>query len=183
MDYKMLIIPVVVIIAGVVFMLFMSKKGAKSLGKAQACMRNFVLQEYPCLNGKKFSLINLLEDAINAQHIWVVAYDEEGMRLIPAISNPLNQTLKKYEDIAYFDLKKQLAVNLFAGNKSEENEYIPFSAITDVKLDERGKKITLQIGNVKKSFKYQTKDCFGSPQDEELQRFFKYLRQAKSLLD
>ena len=161
MDYKVMIIPIVVVVLGVVFMVFMSRKGANSKGKAQACMKDFVLQEYPCLKGKNFSLINLLEDAVNAQHIWVVAYDEEGMRLIPATSNPLNQTLKKYEDVAYFDLKKQLAANLFAGNKSEENEYIPFSAITDVKMDEKAKKITLQIGNVKKSFKYQMKDCFG----------------------
>ena len=100
-----------------------------------------------------------MEDAVNAQHIWVVAYDKGGMRLIPATSNPFTQTLTKYEDTTpFFDWKKQLAANLFVGNKTEENEYIPYSAVTSAVVDESRKKVVLQIGNVKKSFKYQTKD-------------------------
>ena len=89
----------------------------------------------------------------------MVAYDKGGMRLIPATSNPFTQTLTKYEDTTpFFDWKKQLAANLFVGNKTEENEYIPYSAVTSAVVDESRKKVVLQIGNVKKSFKYQTKD-------------------------
>ena len=75
-----------------------------------------------------------------------------------------------------FDWKKQLAANLFVGNKTEENEYIPYSAVTSAVVDESRKKVVLQIGNVKKSFKYQIKDCFGAPQDEMLNAFFRYLK-------
>lgn len=61
-------------------------------------MKEFAVQEYPCLQEVSFSVINLLEDAINVQHIWVVAYDKGGMRFIPVKSNPFTQTLAKYED-------------------------------------------------------------------------------------
>lgn len=177
MDYKMLIIPGAVIVFGIIFMIVMSARGNKSGGKAQDRMKDFAIQEYPCLKDAPFSVINLLEDAINAQHIWVVAYDKGGMRLIPATSNPFTQTLTKYEDMTpLFDWKKQLAANLFVGNKTEENEYIPYSAITSAVVDESRKKITLEMGNVKKTFKYQTKDCFGAPQDETLNAFFRYLK-------
>ena len=109
MDYKMLIIPGIVIVFGVIFMIVMSARGKKAGGKAQDRMKDFAIQEYPCLKGTSFSVINLLEDAVNAQHIWVVAYDKGGMRLIPATSNPFTQTLTKYEDTTpLFDWKKQL---------------------------------------------------------------------------
>lgn len=176
MDYKLLIIPGVVVVFGIIFMIVMSARGKKSGGKAQDRMKEFAIQEYPCLEGTPFSVINLLEDAANAQHIWVVAYDKGGMRLIPTTSNPFTQTLEKYEDTTFFDWKKQIAANIFAGNKTEENEYIPYAAITSAVVDENRKKIVLQIGDVKKSFKYQLKDCFGAPQEETLNAFFRYLK-------
>lgn len=177
MDFRLFIIPGIVIIFGVIFMVVMSIRGSKSGGKAQERMRSFAIQEYPVLEQTDFSVINLLEDALNAQHIWVVAYDKGGMRLIPATSNPFNQTLTKYEDnTPMFDWKKQLAANLFTGNKTEKNEYIPFTAITEAKVDERSKKIILHIGTVTKSFKYQSKDCFGAPQEDALDKFFRYLK-------
>lgn len=177
MDYTMLIIPVAVIAFGVIFMIIMSARGTKAGGKAQERMKEFAVQEYPCLQDVAFSVINLLEDAINAQHIWVVVYDKGGMRFIPAKSNPFTQTLAKYEDTTpFFDWKKQLAANLFVGNKTEENEYVPYSAITKAEIDESSKKVILHIGNVKKSFKYQLKDCFGAPQDDALNAFFQYLK-------
>ncbi len=177
MDYKLLIIPGVVVVFGIIFMIVMSARGKKSGGKAQDRMKDFAIQEYPCLKDTSFSVINLLEDAVNAQHIWVVAYDRNGMRVIPATSNPLTQTLTKFIDTTpYFDWKKQLAANLFVGNKTEENEYIPYSAITSVTVDEKHKKVILEIGNVKKTFKYQMKDCFGAPQDETLNMFFRYIK-------
>lgn len=139
--------------------------------------KEFAVQEYPCLQDASFSVINLLEDTLNAQHIWVVAYDKGGMRFIPAKSNPFTQTLAKYEDTTpFFDWKKQLAANLFVGNKTEENEYIPYSAITRTEIDESSKKVVIHIGNIKKSFKYQLKDCFGAPQEEALNAFFQYLK-------
>lgn len=159
MDYKLLIIPGTVIIFGVIFMFAMSARGKKSGGKAQACMKNFVIQEYPCLESASFSVINLLENTVNAQHIWVVAYDKGGLRIIPATSNPFTQTLTRYEEEAL------------------ENEYIPYSAITSVTVDESRKKIILQLGNIRKSFKYQMKDCFGAPQEETVKLFFQYLKQ------
>lgn len=177
MDYKLLIIPGVVIVLGVLFMVFMSARGSRSVGKAQERMKEFAVQEYPCLRGTPFSVINLLEDASNAQHIWVVAYDQGGMRLIPTTLNPYTQTLTKYVDVTpLFNWKKQLAANLFAGNKSEENEYIPYSAITSASVDENRKRVSLQLGEVRKSFRYQMKDCFGAPQDETLSAFFRYLK-------
>ena len=177
MDFRLLIIPGVVIVVGIIFMVVMSIRGSKSGGKAQERMRSFAIQEYPILRDTEFSVINLLEDALNAQHIWVVAYDRGGMRLIPAKSNPFNQTLTKYEDnTPMFDWKKQLAANLFVGNKTEKNEYIPFTAITDAKVDERSKKIIFHIGTVTKTFKYQSKDCFGAPQEDALNAFFQYIR-------
>ena len=177
MDYKLLIIPGVVIVFGIIFMIVMSARGKKSGGKAQDRMKDFAIQEYPCLKDTSFSVINLLEDALNAQHIWVVAYDRGGMRVIPATSNPFTQTLTKFIDTTpSFDWKKQLAANLFVGNKTEENEYIPYSAITSVTVDEKRKKVILEIGNVKKTFKYQMKDCFGAPQDETLNMFFRYIK-------
>lgn len=106
MDYRLLIIPGVVIAFGVIFMIVMSARGKKSGGKAQERMKDFAIQEYPCLKGTSFSVINLLEDAVNAQHIWVVAYDKGGMRLIPATSNPFTQTLTKYEDTTPFLIGK-----------------------------------------------------------------------------
>lgn len=172
----MLIIPGVVIVFGIIFMIVMSARGKKSGGKAQDRMKDFAIQEYPCLKGTSFSVINLLEDAVNAQHIWVIAYDKGGMRIIPATSNPFTQTLTKYEDTLHFDLKKYLAANLLTGNKTDENEYIPYSAITSATVDESRKKVIIQIGEVKKSFKYQMKDCFGTPQEETLNLFFQYLK-------
>lgn len=183
MDYKLLIIPVVIVVLGIIFMIVMSARGKQSGGKAQDRMKEFAMQEYPCLKGAPFSVINLLEDAVNAQHIWVVAYDKGGMRLIPATSNPFTQVLTKYEDTTpFFDWKKQLAANLFVGNKTEDNEYIPYSAITNVTVDESRKKVILQIGNAEKSFKYQMKDCFGAPQDETLNAFFRYLKSIKKAI-
>lgn len=176
MDYKLLIIPIVIIVLGIIFMMIMSARGKKAGGKAQDRMKEFAIQEYPCLKGASFSVVNLLEDAINAQHIWVVAYDKEGMRLIPATSNPFSQTLTKYEATTFFDVKKYLAANLFVGNKTEDSEYIPYSAITNATVDEKHQKVILHIGNIKKCFKYQTKDCFGTPQGETLNAFFQYLK-------
>ena len=177
MNYKLLLIPAAFIVFGIVLMIVMSARGKKSVGKAQECMRNFAIQEYPCLKDTSFSVINLLEDAINAQHIWVVAYDKGGMRFIPTRSDPYTQTMTKYVDnTPLLDWTKQLAANLFVGNKTEENEYIPYSAITGVALDESRKRITLEMGNVTKSFRYQAKDSFGCPQEETLNAFFRYLK-------
>lgn len=177
MDYKLFIIPGVVVVLGIIFMIVMSARGKKSGGKAQDRMKDFAIQEYPCLKDTPFSVINLLEDALNAQHIWVVAYDKGGMRLIPATSNPFTQTLTKYKDTTpAFEWKKLIAANVFTGNKTEENEYIPYAAITSAVVDESHKKVVLQLGDVKKSFKYQSKDCFGAPQEETLNEFFRYLK-------
>lgn len=176
MDYTLFIIPVIVVAAGVIFMAFMSSRGTKSVGKAQEKMKAFAVQEYPFLEGKEFSVINLLEDAVNAQHIWVVVYDKSGMRLIPTTSDPFTQTLTKYEDVTFLNWKKQLAANLFVGNKTEENEFIPYTAITRAIVDEYSQKVIIHIGSVEKSFKYQMKDCFGAPQEETLKTFFRYLK-------
>ena len=180
MSMTFLLIPTAVVVFGVVFMLVMNKRGQQAGGKAQDAMRRLALQEYPCLEGKEFSVINLLEDAINAQHIWVIAYDKSGMRLIPAKSNPFTQTMEKYEDdTPLFNWKKQLAAHLFVGNKTESNEYLPFAAVDKAEIDASAQKITLYLGGVRKGFKYQMKDCFGHPQQKELEIFFQYLKQGK----
>lgn len=47
-------------------------------------------------------------------------------------------------------------------------------------MSARGKKVILQIGNVEKIFKYQMKDCFGAPQEDTLDLFFRNLRSSVS---
>ena len=44
MDYRLLIIPGVVIAFGVIFMIVMSARGKKSGGKAQERMKDFAIQ-------------------------------------------------------------------------------------------------------------------------------------------
>ena len=175
MDFTLLAFPAIFIVAGIGVMIFMSKRGQASAGVAQDRMREYAIQEYPELEGTSFSVIDLMEDALNAQHIWVIAYDKGGMRFIPTISNPLTQTLKKYEEVVTLNWKKMIAMNLFVGNKTGENEYVPFSAVTEVRVDRGTKKVMIRIGDAKKSFKYLEKDCFGAPQETQLEEFFGYL--------
>ena len=59
---------------------------------------------------------------------------------------------------------------------------MPYATITNVTIDENRKKVILQIGNIEKSFKYQMKDCFGAPQDETLNAFFRYLKSIKKAI-
>lgn len=173
-----IIIPVVIIIIGASFMIFMNKRGKQSQGVAQEVMKNFVREQIPVskLGGAK--IINLLEDSLNPQHMWVVAYNQDGMHLIPAKSNPISQTINKYEDeTPIYDINKWLGANLFAGNKSEEYNYIPFSAITSVFIDEKKKKIQINIAETSLKLKYQNKDCFGADQESEIRSFLIYLNQ------
>lgn len=176
MDPKLLLIPLALVAVGAIVMIFLNKKGARSEGVAQEVMKTYVMDQLPSLQTTYFDVVNLLEDAVNAQHIWVVAYNQEGLFFIPSLSNPLTQTLKRYEDSApAFNLKQQLAATLFAGNTSENIDYIPFSAITNVSVQQDQKKIQIAIGETIKDFKYQSKDCFGADQEDVLNEFFRYL--------
>lgn len=177
MDYKLLLIPVAVVLVGIIVMVMLNKKGKSSVGVAQNVMRDFVRTQIPAMQNVSMKIINLLEDAVNAQHIWIVAYNQDGMFLIPAESNPLTRTIERYEDLTPgFYLKKQLASNLFTGNKSEEIDYVPFSAIANTIVDSEKKKIKIIIENATKSFRYQNKDCFGADQQELIEEFLKYLK-------
>ncbi len=177
MDPKLLLLPAALIVVAVIVMIVLNKKAKQSVGKAQNVMKDYVLREIPNLSSHYFGVINLLENAINPQHIWVVAYDEGGMFFIPSVSNPLTQTIKRYEDITpAFNLRKQIASNILAGNKSENIDYVPFSAITDIEIDENKKTIKISIGETSKNLKYQTKDCFGADQETELNKLLNYLR-------
>ncbi len=178
MDPKLIMIPVGLIIVGVIVMIALNKKASKSTGKAQNVMRDYVLNEIPTLKGENFNVINLLEDAVSPEHIWVVAYSENGMFFIPSKSNPITQTIKRFEDIKpIFDLRKQIASSILAGNKSENIDYVPFSSITDIQMDDGKKSIKISIGETTKNLKYQLKDCFGADQETELNKLFSYLRQ------
>lgn len=175
MDLKLILIPVVVIFIGVCYMIIMNNRGKGSVGLAQNIMKDFVLENIPSLLGSNFNVINLLEDAINPQHIWVVAYNQGGMHLIPATSNPINREIEKYEESVIYDAKKQLSGNLFTGNKSEKIDYIPFLAITNTSIDNSKNKIQISVAENTFKFKYQNKDCFGANQESEINSFLNYL--------
>lgn len=180
MDFKLLLIPAGIILIGIIVMVFLNKKGNSSQGKAQEVIKEYVHREIPVLQTASFNVINLLEDAINAQFIWVVAFNADGMHLLPTSTNPFNQTMKRYKDeTPSFNWKKQLAANLFAGNKTENEDYVPFSAITNVAIDRNNKKIKIIIGEVSKSFKYQSKDCYGFAQDRIIEKFTTYLESTE----
>ncbi len=177
MNPILLMIPVALILVGVIVMVVLNKKASKSTGKAQNIMRDYVLSEIPNLSGSNFNVINLLEDAVSPEHIWVVAYNDDGMFFIPSKSNPLTQTIKRFEDIKpIFNLRKQIASSILAGNKSENIDYVPFSAITNVNVEENKKAITIYIGENTKNLKYQLVDCFGANQEMELNKLLDYLK-------
>lgn len=155
MDLKLLAIPVVVVIVGVIVMVFLNKKGGRSAGVAQDVMKNYVREQLPDMQSAHLDVINLLEDSIDPQHIWIVAYNDSGMFFIPSTSNPFTRSINRYED--------------------ESVDYVPVSAITNTSVAQDKKKIKMHIGDVVKSFKYQNKDCFGANQEQELSRFLKYL--------
>ena len=126
-------------------------------------MRDYVKAEVPNLKNQKFDVINLLEDAINCEYIWVVAYNKQGMYFLPSKSNPFNQTIKRYEDeTPALNWRKLVASNVFKGSHTEDINYLPFSAIKAVEINHHKKKIKIEIGNVIKRLKYQSKDCFGA---------------------
>ncbi|NEW09869.1 hypothetical protein GK047_28620 [Paenibacillus sp. SYP-B3998] len=155
MDLRLVVIPVVLVIVGVIVMVFLNKKGGRSAGVAQNVMMNYVREQLPNMQSANLDVINLLEDTINPEHIWVVAYNDSGMFFIPSTSNPFTRSINRYED--------------------ESIDYVPFSAITNKLVAQDKKKIKLHIGDVVKSFKYQNKDCFGANQEQELSKFIKYL--------
>lgn len=176
MDYRLLAIPAGILIIGVIVMIVLNKRGSSAQGVAQNTMKNFVLQEIPSLANTDFKVIHLLEDAINAQHIWVLAYNHEGMYFIPAISNPITRSIKKYEELDHgFDIKKTLAANLWTGNKSEKTDFIRFSDITKAIVNEDKKNIQLFINESTKKFKYQMVDMFGANQEPEVLQLILYL--------
>lgn len=176
MDMKLLLIPAGILIIGVVVMIILNKKGGSAQGVAQDVMKNFVTREIPDLANTDFKVINLLEDAINAQHIWVLAYNHEGMYFIPAISNPLTRSIKRYEELDHgLNLKKALAANLWTGDKSERIDYVSFSDITKAAVDEKKKSIRLFINEWTKTFKYQSVDMFGANQEPEVLQLIVYL--------
>ncbi len=176
MDPKLLIIPAALIIVGIIVMIVLNKKASKSTGKAQNVMNEYVLNEIPNLNGLNFNVINLLENAVSPEHIWVVAYNEDGMFFIPSKSNPMTQTIKRFEDIKpIFNLRKQIASSILASNKSENIDYVPFASITDVQIEKNKKTIKISIGENTKNLKYQLKDCFGANQETELNKLLDYL--------
>jgi len=98
----------------------------------------------------------------------VVAYDQEGMFLIPAVSDPLTQTISRYESEAP-------AFSPPSDDSAGETDYVPFSAVTSAEVDTDRKRIRFIVGNESKTFKYQDKDCFGGDQQETIQRFLSTL--------
>ncbi len=176
MDYKIIFIGVGVLLIGLIVMITLNKKARGASGVAQDVMKQYVLKEVPSLQSTSFKVINILEDAINANHIWVTAYNNDGMFLIPSLPNPISRTISRYEDLTpAFDIKKQIASTVLVGDKSEEIDYVPFSAVSDVVIDRDKKKIEIHIGDAKKKFKYQNKDCFGADQEEVVYSFISKL--------
>lgn len=155
MDLRLLAIPAALVIVAVIVMVLQNKKVSRSAGVAQDVMRNYVREQLPDMQSAELDVINLLQDAIQPQHIWVVAYNDSGMFFIPSSSNPYTQSITRYED--------------------ERIDYIPFSAINNSSVAQDKKKIRMHIGDVVKSFKYQNKDCFGVNHEQELSKFIRHL--------
>ncbi|MDO5061536.1 MAG: hypothetical protein Q4D77_00040 [Peptostreptococcaceae bacterium] len=177
MSIGMLIFPALILGIGIVVMVVLNMRGKSATGVAQNVMKEYAYSQIPMLREKNFEVINLLEDAVNAQHIWVIAYDPSVLFLIPSISNPLTRTIKRYEDMTpAFNLKKAIASNLLVGSKSEDIEHLQYSEIDQVTIDPATKKIQISVGGTTKKFKYMDKDCFGADQKEALERFFTYLK-------
>lgn len=176
MDYRLFLIPVGMVIVAVIVLIFLSKKGQEHTVHAQADMKNYALEEIPGLKGTYFDVVQLLENAVNVQHFWVVAYNKEGMWLIPSSLNVLTQVYSRYEDITpAFNLKKQIAAHMFVGNRSENIDYVPFSAVSKALVDESKRKIEVSVGGEEKSFKYAT-NGYGEEQLAALRRFLDTLK-------
>ncbi|MBJ8349492.1 hypothetical protein [Streptococcus zalophi] len=182
MNPMLLLVPVGIVIIGIVVMISLNARAKNSNGLAQNVMKDYVLEQVPSFRNTEFNVLNILDDAINTQHIWVVAYNKDGMFLIPSLSNPLSRTIKRYENLTpVFDLKKQVATKMFSGSSSEELDYIPFSAITETTIDKDKQKISIRVGDTTKRFKYQNKDCFGAEQSAVVESFLSTLEAVGSM--
>lgn len=182
MDPKLYFIPAAVMITGVTILIIvcviLKKKAKVSDGVAQKAMKEFVNTQISASQSVNMKVINLQDESIRAQYIWIAAYNKEGIFLIPVIPNPFTQSFKRYEDLTpEFNWRKQLAAHILSGNKAEEIDYIPRSAITQAVIDSTTKKVTLVVGNIQKTFKYDKKDCFGVAQEEVVEDFLSYLKE------
>lgn len=175
MDPILIFIPVALVVLGIVAMVVLNKKGKQANGVSQQVMQAYAKEQLPQA-ADDVRVINLLDDGVGTSHIWVVAYESKGMHIIPTVANPFTRTMERYTDqVPLFHLKKQLASHILGGDKTEDIEYVPYNALTSVKVDAQQKKIRLQIGETAKTFRYQSKDCFGKDQEEALAAFLGYL--------
>lgn len=176
MDQKFLFIPIVIVILAIFGQIFLRKKAEIHTENAQANMKKYALKEMPVLGGTYFEVVQLLEDTINAQHFWVIAYNKGGMWFIPSSINILTGVYSRYEDLtSTFNVKKQIGLCLFAGDRSENIDYIPFSAIRDVFVDENKCKIVIAINDIVKTFKYAT-NGYGEEQLAAMHNFLDFLK-------
>ncbi|MCX4026033.1 hypothetical protein H0A36_23595 [Endozoicomonas sp. SM1973] len=159
MDNNLLLIPLIILLVGGFVMVFLTIKGKHSQGKARSVMTEYVRNEIPILRNTNFDVINLLDNSLNAQHIWVFAYNLDGMYLIPTTTNPFTQTMKRYEGETHYNL----------------TDFMPYSGINTVTIDRNKKRIEICIGDISQTFRYQNKDCYGATQEKTIEHFFNYL--------
>lgn len=150
-------IPAAMIAVGIIFMIVMNSRGSRSVGVAENVMHDYILKQIPALGATHFDVINLLEDVVSPEYIWVVAFNKEGIYFVPSSSNPFTQTVERYEAL------------------SSANDYVPVSAITQTAVDTSKKRIIISMSDVEKRFKYQDKDMFGANQTEKITSFIGYL--------
>lgn len=177
MNTNLLIFPALILGIGIIVMIVLNMRGKNASGVAQDVMKEYVYSEIPMLRKQEIGVIDLLEGGVNTHHIWVVAYDPNGLFLIPSISDPLTRTIKRYEDMTpAFDLKKAIARDMLGGSNSEKIEYLKFSEIDQVSIDTSAKTIEISAGGSTTKFRYMDKDCFGADRKEDMDRFFNYLK-------
>ena len=180
MDTRLFLIPAGIFIIAIIVIVILNKRARKPGGMAPGVIDEFVREQLPNMREAHLNVVCALEDALNAQHMWVIAYNQDGMFFIPSVPNPFTRTLKRYEDLTpTFNLKKQIAANLLVGNKTENIDYVPTVAITRVILSAKKDKVKICVGDTIKSFKFSDRDFFGADQTEALNSFLGLLNSIK----
>lgn len=175
MDTRLFLIPAGIFVITVIIMIIMKlKRDNLSQDYAQQEMIRFVREQIPQLSTATFQVIGCLW---NSAHQFVIAYNHDGLFFIPAVPNPMTMKITRYEDNSGAGLKKQVTYSILAGNATEDIDFVPISAITDVKINESARKVKISVKDKSNTYKFQSKDFFGKNQMSELQCFFNFLKQ------
>ncbi len=181
MSTGMIFIPIALFaVAGAIVAVTRSRSKSISPDVLNSTMKEFAKEDLTEAQLQGLNFIDLHVDAINAEHQWVCAYNNQGMFLLPAIINPYNRTVKKYEDVnPLSNWQKRLSDKILKTDKTEELFYIPFSSVSDVRVDRDKNRFELQIGDEAFGCRFNEKDGFWAMRTEGLNQFLQTLEQIK----